>query len=200
MRQKRTSYSDAVKNVLIFLSPKSTDKVRVIIDAKTADVIPRASNDLLVYISNLPEIRKEVDKTNVETDKKTQMLIAEADFRMQKLKEAQKANLVFLKQVTNRMKKQEIVLADINPADIIQKDADLSLEISKLEQTKTDLLKKKELKINAGISGPYSISKQPSDLRIKQILIIICVLSLFVGVVVIFFLEYFDRMKARDNK
>ncbi|PKN70907.1 MAG: hypothetical protein CVU54_02690 [Deltaproteobacteria bacterium HGW-Deltaproteobacteria-12] len=195
-----TSYSDAVKNVLIFLSPKSTDKVRVIIDAKTADVIPRASNDLLVYISNLPEIRKEVDKTNVETDKKTQMLIAEADFRMQKLKEAQKANLVFLKQVTNRMKKQEIVLADINPADIIQKDADLSLEISKLEQTKTDLLKKKELKINAGISGPYSISKQPSDLRIKQILIIICVLSLFVGVVVIFFLEYFDRMKARDNK
>ncbi len=88
----------------------------------------------------------------------------------------------------------------INPADIIKKDADIYLEIRKLEQTKSGLLKKKELKTNAGISGPYSISKQPSDLRIKQIIIIICLFSLFVGVFVIFFLEYVDRMKAHDNK
>jgi hypothetical protein len=193
------NYSGAVKSVLISIPQKSTDKLSVMVEAKTADIIPRASDDLFDYISNLPEIKKEVDKINVETDKKTQRLIAEADFRIQKLKEAQKANLIFLHHVTNRMKKQELVLADINPADIIKKDADISLEISNLEQTMSDLLQNKELKTNAGISGQYSISKQPSDLRIKQIIIIICLLSLFVGVFVIFFLEYINQMKAHDN-
>ncbi len=110
MRQKRikifNNYSVAVKTVLISSSQKSTDKLRVMIEAKKADIIPRAFDDLLGYINNLPEIKKEVDKINVEKDKKTQMLMEEADFRIQKLKEAQKANLIFLHQVTNRMKQQ----------------------------------------------------------------------------------------------
>ncbi len=64
------------------------------------------------------------------------------------------------------------------------------------------MIKKKELniKVTAGILGPPSITKQPSNSRIKQIIIIAGLLSLFTGIFVVFFLEYIERMKARENK
>ena len=158
--------------------------------------------------------------------------------KLPQLINAREANLVFLNQITDMMKKRQLSIININPSDIVRKDADLSLEIMNLQQEKTDLvkirkksitgvnpddlikkdadlflkirnirqvktdiMKKKELdvKVTAGILGPPSITKQPSNSRIKQIIMITGLLSLFTGIFVVFFLEYIDRMKAREK-
>lgn len=183
--------SGAIKSVLISIPKKSPDKVTVIIDAKTADIIPQAFKDMSNYISNLPEIRTAFDKINVEIDS-----------RIQNLTEAKKANLVFLNQMTDMMKRRQISIVNINPADLIKKDGDISLEIKNLEQTKSDAIKKKELnvKVSAGILAPPSITKQPSNEKIKQSIIITVILSLMAGIFAVFFLDYIERMKMRDNK
>ena len=98
--------------------------------------------------------------------------------------------------------KRKLTIVNFNPSDLIRKDGDLSLEIINLQQEKTDMIKKKELniKVTAGILGPPSITKRPLNSQIKQIIIITGLLSLFTGIFVVFFLEYIERMKARENK
>ena len=191
--------SDAIKSVLISLPKKSTDKVNIIVDAKTADIISQAFKDILNYISNLPEIKGEIARIQAETDLKTERIMEETDFKIKNLIEVRKENLIFLNDVSNSIKKRK--LPGINPADLVRKDGDLSLEIISLQQAKTDIMKKRELsvKVNAGILGPPSITKQPSNSQIKQWIIITGLLSLFVGIFGVFFLEYIERMKAREN-
>lgn len=194
-----TNNSAAIKSVLVSLPKKATDKVSVIIDAKTADIMPQAFKDIFDYISNLPEVKYEIERINAETDLKIPIL----DFKIKKLIEARKANLVFLSQITEMIKRRQLSIVNINPADLIEKDGDISLEIKNLEQTKSDAIKKKELldvKVSAGILAPPSITKQPSNEKIKQSIIITVILSLMAGIFVVFFLNYIERMKMRDNK
>ena len=197
-----TNNQSAIKSVSISLPKKSTDKVNIIIDTKTADIIPQAFKDIFDYISNLSEIKGEIARIQAETDLKTERIAEETDFKIKKLIEVRKANLIFLNDMSDMIKKRQMSFININPADLVRKDGDLSLEIMNLQQAKTDMMKKKELnvKMTAGILGPPSITKQPSNSRIKQIIIITGLLSLFTGIFVVFFLEYIDRMKTRENK
>ena len=197
-----TNNPGSIKSVSVSLPKKSTDKVSIIINAKTADIIPQAFKDLFDYISNLPEIKGEIARIQAETDLKTERIMEETDFKIKKLIEVRKANLIFLNDLSDMIKKRQISFNNINPADLISKDGDLSLGIINLQQAKTDMMKKKELnvKVTAGILGTPSITKQPSNSQIKQIIIITGLLSLFTGIFVVFFLEYIDRMKTRENK
>ena len=197
-----TNNSGAIKSVSVSLPKKSTDKVNIIIDAKTADIIPQAFKDIFDYISNLSEIKGEIARIQAETDLKTGKLIEEIDFKLPRLIEDRKANLIYLNQITDMLKKKQLTYLNVNPADLIKEDIDLTLEIINLQNAKKEMIKKKELniKVNAGILAPPSITKQPSNSRIKQIIMITGLLSLFTGIFVVFFLEYIDRMKARENK
>jgi hypothetical protein len=174
-----TNNSGAIKSVSASLPQKSTDKVNIIVDAKTADIIPQAFKDISDYISDLPEIKQQIARIKEEVDLKIKHLI-----------EARNANLIFLDQIKFMMKKRQLLFISVNPADLIKKDVDLSLEIMNLQN----------VKVTTGILGPPSITKQPSNSQIKQRIIITGILSLFTGIFVVFFLEYIDRMKARENK
>jgi len=177
--------SDLIKSAMISVPPKSTDKLTIIINAKTADVVPRASKNMFDYINSLPEIRSEFDKIN-----------AENDFIIQKLTEAKKANLIFLNQVTDMIKKRQLSFVNIiNPADLIKKDAELSLEIMNLQQLKTDMLKKKELNTIIGTLGTPSLTRQPSREEIKKVIILTGFLTFFIGLITVFFLEYISIKK-----
>jgi hypothetical protein len=191
----------AIKSVLISVPKKSTDKVNIIVDAKTTDIIPQAFKNMFDYISNIPEIKGEIARIQAETDLKTERIMEETDFKIKKLIEVRKANLIFLNDMSDMIKKRKITVININPADLVRKDGDLSLEIINFQQVKKDMMKKKELNVNVnvGILGPLSITKQPSNSRIKQIIMITGLLSLFAGIFVVFFLEYIDRMKAREK-
>jgi capsular polysaccharide biosynthesis protein len=196
-----TNNPDAIESVLISLPKTSTDKVNISIIAKTADIIPQAFKDLIDYINNFPGIKEEIARIQRETDLKTEKISEQTDFRIKNLIEARKANLIFLNDLSDVIKKRKSPFVNINPADLIRKDGDLSLEIMNLQQEKTAMMKAKELnvKINVGILGQLSITEQPSNSRIKQIIMITGLLSLFTGIFVIILLEYIDRMKAREK-
>ena len=174
-----TNNPGAIKSALISLSKKSTDKVNIVVDAKTADIIPQAFQDIYDYINNLPEIKQKIARIKEETDLKIEHLI-----------EARDTNLIFLNQIKFMMKNRQLSFISINPADLIKKDVDISLEIMNLQNVKA----------TARILRPLSITKQPSNSQIKKWIIIAGLLSLFAGIFVVFFLEYIDRMKACENK
>lgn len=168
--------SDAIKSVLVSLPKKSTDKVSIIIDAKTEDVIPQAFKDIFVYISNLPEIKGEI----VQTDLKIKNLMA-----------AKEANLIYYNYIIDMIKKrQSVVFISVNPSDLLKKDVDLLQEIVTLQRVKGI----------AGILAPPLITKQPSNTEIKKIFVVTGILSLLMAIFVVFFLDYIERMKARKNK
>lgn len=171
--------SGVIKSVLISIPKKSTDKIRITIDAKTADILLQAFQDMFSYINNIPQIKEEIASIKEEND-----------LKIKKLTEVKKANLVFLNELLGMIKKRQLTVININPADLVKRDSDLSLEIKKLHGEK----------LTAIILGPPSITKQPTDAEIKQIIIITALLSLMAGIFVVFFLEYIMRMKARENK
>jgi hypothetical protein len=169
---------DAIERLSISLPKTAADKVTIIIEAKTADVIPQAFSEILDYVNNLPEIKEENARIEAENKLKLDSLI-----------EAKKANLFFLNQITNMIKKGQLSVVYFNPADLIEKDANLSLQIKNLQMGKAAV----------GILSPPSITRQPSNSRIKQIILITGLLSLFTGIFVIVLLEYLDSLKARGK-
>jgi hypothetical protein len=173
-----TNNADAIERVTISLPKTSTDKVNIIVEAKTADVIPQAFKEISDYINNLPEIKEE-----------TARIKAENDIKLESVTEAKKANLFFLNQITDMMKKGQISVVNVNPSDLIENDAYLSLQIKNLQMGKVVLWK---------LSLP-TITRHPSNSRIQQMIMITGLLSLFAGIFVIILLEYVDRMKAREK-
>jgi hypothetical protein len=100
--------------------------------------------------------------------------------------------------MTAMKKRIQLACISINPADLIKKDADLSLEIKNLELTKSYMLKKKKLNNITVILGSPSITKQPSGEKVKQRIIITVVLSMMASIFVVFFFDYIERMKMRN--
>lgn len=195
--------SGAIKSVIISIPKKAPDKVNIIIDAKTADIIPQSFNNLFDYVNNLPEIKAAVENIQAEADLKTEKHIEETDFKINKLREVKKANLIFLNHITEQMKKKRINSINvINPANLIDKDLNVSLEIKRLEREKSDAMKLKKLamKVSVGILGPPSVTKQPSNEKVKQSIIITVIISLMSAMFIVFFLDYIERMKMRNNK
>jgi hypothetical protein len=170
-----------IKSVLMTIPKKPNDRVSIILESITADAIPQALQDLDHYICNLREFREELARINRKIDMQLEGYI-----------EAKKANLIFLDQITDMMKRRKLQVV-INPADLIKKDADLSVEIMNLQR-------ERELMGTRGSLGPISITVRPSNVTIMQNLIFTGIVSLFAGILVVFFLEYIDRMKARERK
>jgi hypothetical protein len=171
----------AIKSVLMTIPKKPNDRVNVILESTAADSIPLAFQDLIHYISNLREYREESERINKKND-----------LQLERLIEAKKANLIFLDQVTDMMKRRKLSVG-INPADLIKQDADLSLEIMNLQR-------EREIMGTRGLLGPISITIRPSNATITQNLIFTGIVSLLAGIFVVLFLEYMDRMKARERK
>jgi len=172
----------AIKSVLLAIPKKPNDRVNIIVEGNTADVIQQAFQDLDNYICNLREFKEELARIHYKTDLQIAALV-----------EAKKANLLFLGHINAMMRKGNLPSISINPADLIKKDADLSLEIMNLQRAKA----KEEEK---GSLGPISITTLPSKSTTQQVLIFTGIVSLFIALFVVFFLEYLARMKARERK
>jgi len=171
-----TNNPDTIKSVSISLPKKSKDKVNIDVDAKTADIIPQSFRDVYEYIINLKEIKEKTANKSEDINLKIKSLI-----------EVKKANLIFLNQITEMISNQRLTFY-CNPADLIRKDAEISSEIMNLQR----------IKMIAGELVPRSITRQPSNSQIKQRIFMTGLLSLIAGLFVVFFLDYIDRMKARE--
>jgi len=175
-----TKNPQAINRVSITLPKKSNDKLLIFIDAKTADIIPQAYNDMFHYISNLPEIKGE-----------TERIKREVDLKEKNLTEARKANQVFLNQVTDMMKNKQIPHISVSLADLIKADVDLSLEIKKLHDAGRKF----------STQSPLSISVQPTDSHLKMMIVSTAVLSLAAAIfVVFFFVDFIEHIRRSGNK
>ena len=105
------------------------------------------------YINNLPRIKEEMAKISEQID-----------FKIKNLIEVKKANLIFLNDLTDAIKKRQITFVNINPADLIKKDGDLSLEIMNLQIGE---------RITVGILAPPSITGNLQIRGMKQIIMIL---------------------------
>ena len=213
-----TNTPGTIKSVLISLPKQSNDKINITVDAETADIIPQAFKDIFDYISTFPEINREIARVKEEVD-----------LRIKTLVEARKANRVFLNSVTDMVNKKTTSII-VNPADFILKDHDLYLEIMRLQKVETGMMTKRKIKVigtnlddlikkdadqslevmnlqkiekaeeTLGLTVTLLITMQPSNSRIKQIILITGLLSFLTGIFVISFLEYIHLIKARGNK
>jgi hypothetical protein len=169
---------DAINSGSVSLPSQATDQINIIVEAKTADAIQQAFQDIMDFMSNLPEIKQEIARMQENTD-----------LKLGHLMEAQKENLIFLDQMKGMMKKRQLTVNCINPSDLIEKDANLSLQIKNLQREK----------VVVGKLAPPLITRQPSSSQVRMRIIIAGLLSLFTSIFVIFFLEYIERMKAREK-
>ena len=174
------NHSGAIESVVISVSKTSNDKISTILKTKTPDIIPQAFKELFDYINTLPEIKKEISKKQEEND-----------FKIRKAKEVKAANLIFLEDMTEMIKKRQLPFITINPADLVKKDADLEFEIMSLEN----------VKIPDSKLAPPLIIEQPTGAQRVQIIIITGILSLLTVMLGVFLFEYMERMKhTKRNK
>lgn len=175
-----TSNPDAVKSILIAIPKTSNDKIKIIVDAKTYEIIPPAFKDIFSHINNMPEIKGEIARIKEETG-----------LKINNLTETRNANLIFLNQLTGMMKKGQAGQISFNPADLIKKDGELSLEIRNLQDAVAKF----------GTLSQLSITVEPSNSQIRKIIISTGALSLVAAIFVVFFLlEYVDRIKEHGKK
>ena len=145
---------------------------------------------------------------------KLKNLTEESNLLAKKLIEAKKANLIFLNQLTAMLEKRQVPFVSVNPADLIMKDALLSLVITKLQQAKKTTMVKEGKIVNVdeealidkaialtsegmnlqqtvvtfGTLGPVSTTLQPSNTQIRKIIVSTGALSLVAAIFVVFFL------------
>jgi hypothetical protein len=171
----------AIKSVLLSAPKNTKDRVSILLESNSADVMPQAFLDLENYIRNVDEIKDATVK-----------MTAEIDYQLEAFLRAKKANLLFLNRITDMMKNQrESSHIYINPADLIEKDADLLLEINRLQREK----------LTKGSFGPISVTKLPTISQIMIRIICVGILSLLAGIFVVFvLLDYIDRVRTRENK
>jgi len=169
----------AVIDVKASASTKSSDKVNIIIESETQENLPQAFKDILNYLSTVPELQNEISRIKEEKDLKLKKLLA-----------SKKANLIFIDQIQNMIKQRQLNSITINPADLIEKDGQLSIEIFNLQHSEIVL----------GKLGPLSIIKKPSGGQIRKMIVITAILSIMASILFIFFIEHVERMRAGGNK
>jgi len=192
--------AQAIKSVFVSFPQKSTDRLNIVAEAKTEGTAEQALRDVFHHIETLPEIRSTIEKMQKEQVLKREKFLQETDVQIGVLTNMKKENLIFLDQVKAMIKDKRLSVLSYNPADLIRKDADLSIEINKLQQAKRDATVKQAVNITLGILGPPSITRHPSNAQIRRVMVFVALLSLFVALVVIFFLEYLEKMNVLRNQ
>ena len=179
-----TNNPDLIKSVSVSLQRTSArykpqDAISITIDAETSAVISQAFQDVYEYISNLTEVKDKIAEIKERTGLKEKTL-----------REAKAANLLFLKQITDKMiSNDNISFIGHNPADLIKKDGELSSALMELQR----------IKATAGLLDRPSIAREPSNSKIRGRIIATGLLSLIAGILIVSFLDYIDRMKERER-
>ena len=192
--------AEATKRVSLSFAKKSADKIDIVVEAKTESIAKHALEDLFHHIKTLPEIKGTIEKMLAAEALKRERFLEEGDIQIKALTDAKKENLIFLEQVKAMIKDKRLSILSYNPADLIRKDADLSLEINRLRQAKRDSTIKQAINVKPGILGPPSITEHPSNTQIRRMVVFSGLVGLFAALVIVFLLEYADKINVARNQ
>jgi len=177
------SYSN-VKNIKLDSMRNSKDKIRVTIDAKKIDDIPRALSEVVGYLNNM-----DIIKTTVSREKEKLIM------KSTELSDLKKSSPDLLATYRKLFDAGKLNTIGFNPVDVGKRIIDIKAELLEIDQ--------KILRLNNGgieiAVQPY-ISNKPVSPKILQNVILSGIISLFVGIFFALFIEYIGNVKNRNSK
>ncbi len=197
-----------ITNIKLNALKDSTDKLRLIIEAKNTNDISVAMTGFVAYLNNLSLIKEPVER---EKEKVAREKAREKEKVAKRLKDIprlikNKSDLIkeydsFAKMYDRKLERGELSIINLVPADFKQRAMNLDDERRSLvEEAKEAKEAEEDMENIAGVSlagNPY-ISKNPVKPSIKKNIVIAGITSLFAGIFLAFLMEYIKRMKKEN--
>ena len=156
----------------------STDKLRLVIEAKNTDDISSAMTEFVGYLNNFPLINRSVEEER-------QRLLIQSEELSKVIKDSEEFAEIHKK----LLRDGKLILLGFNPVEISKRMSDLKIEKLGVEQS---LQRPKSVEI---IEKPY-ILKNPVKPSIKKNIALAGTISLFIGIFLAFFMEYIEKMRS----
>lgn len=158
------------------------DKIEVIIESKDKDTI-------LIAISELIDYSNSIDLMKLNLKEEQEKLLKRAT-ELSSVLDASKELLINYRQL---LKAGKLIPVGFNPIELNKRISDISLEKQMTEQSLQ--------RINGGvrIARQVQINKDPVKPRIKRNVALSGITSLFLGILLAFFLEFFEKIKNRER-
>jgi len=156
----------------------STDKLRLVIEAKNTDDISSAMTEFVGYLNNFPLINRSVEEER-------QRLLIQSEELSKVIKDSEE----FAEIRKKLLREGKLILLGFNPVEISKRMSDLKIEKLGVEQS---LQRPKSVEI---IEKPY-ILKNPVKPSIKKNIALAGTISLFIGIFLAFFMEYIEKMRS----
>ena len=163
----------------------STDKLQVIIEAKSVDDIPAAVVEIIKYLNNIPFVNRSIEEGRQRLLKQSEELSIVIE-QSNKLAETYEKLLKASKYVPRGFSP-----AGFYPVDIRKRISDMKVEKFTIEQA---LNRPKGVEM---LEKPY-ILKNPVKPSIKKNIVIAGITSLFAGIFLAFFMEFIKNMRRKN--
>ena len=166
--------SDVKLNVL----KDSTDKLRLVIEAKNTDALSQAAAEFVAYLNGIPLIKR-----FVEEERKRLLMQSE------EINKAIKGSDGLTRTYKKLLESGRLIPVGFNPIELEKRVSDLKIERLVIEQGI------KRLKGVEMISS-LNIPKDPVKPRIKKNIALASITSLFAGIFLAFFMEYIEKVRS----
>ncbi len=156
----------------------STDKFRVIVEAKSTEDIPAVVSEFVEYTNNNPIIKRYVEETKERLLKQSEELSLNI-----------KVSRELAKSYETLLKNGKLIPVGFNPIDLYKGISNLEIEKISVQQAIKNLK-------GIEIVDQLHVLKHPVKPNIKMNIALAGVISLFVGVFLAFFMEYIEKIKT----
>ncbi len=183
LRMAPKLYSN-VTQVKMNVIKNSQDKVKVTIESKKIDDIPRALSEVLGYLNNM-----EIIKSTVSREK------AKLIMQSSELSDLIKSSPDLLATYRKLFEAGKLSTMGFNLVDVGKSIIDMKTELLEIDQM--------ILRLNNGgveIATQLNISDNPVSPKILRKIIFAGIISLLLGIFLAFFIEYIGKVKNRNNK
>jgi hypothetical protein len=174
----------SVKSIKLRALKEAKNKIVATIDAKSTDAISVAISELVDFLNNIESVKASLKE---EREILTQRSIELANI----LKTAPDLLVAYNKLI----REGKLTIVGFNPIELNKRIADIKIEKIAVEQALSRL---KDGRIQ--IMTPPYISNKPVSPKILQNIFVAGILSLFIGIALVFLIEYIGNIKNKKSK
>jgi capsular polysaccharide biosynthesis protein len=159
----------------------ATDKFKITIESRDRESLPASLQELIEYADNIREIRNDYEK-----------IISEMDEKIRNVTEAVKKSDFQIREIEKRLNSSKLLPVGFNPIEINNKAVEQKMEKHRLEQ------ERQNYKVIQLLQDPF-ISKNPVKPQKAIIMAIAGILSLMLGIFIVFIVEYLEGTKKKKQ-
>ena len=182
LRMAPKSYSN-VTQIKLNANKNSKDKITVTIDAKKIDDIPGALSEVIGYLNNIDIIKSSVSRYKENFIKQSS-----------ELSDIIKSSHDLLLTYRKMFEAGKITAMGFNPVEASTMIGKMKVDLTEIDQ--------KISRLNNGgieIASQLYISDNPVSPKILRNVILVGIISLFLGIFLALFIEYIGNVKNRNN-